>query len=949
MTRLLSALTIFALAAPVIAGRGQITDEDRSWWAFQPVKEHAIPEVRNAAWPRTEIDRFLLARMEAAGLEPAPQAAPEVLVRRLYLTVTGLPPTPEQVAEYCNDTAPDAWERLVDRLLASPHYGEKWARFWLDLVRYAESDGYKADDYRADAWRYRDYVVNAFNTDKPYDRFVQEQIAGDELFPGDPDALTATAYARCGIYEYNNRDVAGQWTVLLNDLTDTTSDVFLGLGLQCARCHDHKFDPLLQRDYYRLQAFFAPMQPQEDTPVVTPDVLAAWQEKQAAWEQATAEVRAQIDALLEPHKKRAERDAVTKFPPETQEILAKEKDERSPLEQQLATLAFRQVTYEWERIDGKVKGADKEKLVALRKKLAESDALKPAPLPKTATLADLGPHAPPVMIPGKESRGEVLPGFPTILDEGDAAVTPLAGSTGRRSALARWITRPENPLTARVLVNRLWQQHFGRGIAAASSDFGRLGEAPTHPELLDWLAGKFVREGWSMKKLHRLILTSAAWQQDAANRRAKDPETIDPENKLLWRWPVRRLDAELIRDAVLAVTGELDTEQGGPSVDSSRPRRSIYTRVMRNTQDPLMAVFDLPQNIQSASGRDTTTTALQSLLLSNQRYLIQRGEALARRLRKETPYDEDLVIRAWQLLYQRSPDEAELTESLAFLRSQPERMDQRQFEAPAPEFVAEPMPQRAGKAAVFAPGSRQERLTVKPGGMAMPDGDFTVEAVLLLKSVYEDGRVRVVAGQWSGDKAQPGWSLGISGAGSQRKPRMPVLQLCGTGADGKMVYEPVFSDLQIQMDRTYYLAASIHFGPQGEGNVTFSLRDLANMDEPLQTTVVPHPVTGGVVPADPFVIGARHSSKDQQWDGLIDEIRITRGTVPEEKQAWREPALRPETVAAWEFEPAAPLADSVTRTPLHQPVQAPRVTPGAAAAADFCHALLGSSEFLYVR
>ncbi len=950
--------TLFIVAPAILlpltpswGARGKITDEDRQWWAYQPVPaEVKVPAVeskdeRLQRWPRNEVDAFILQRLLAAGLEPAAEAPREVLARRLYLDVTGLPPSAEQARAFIDDTAPDAWERLVDTLLASPHYGERWARHWLDLVRYADSDGYKADDYRPDAWRYRDYVIAAFNADKPYDRFILEQLAGDELFPDNPEALIATGYLRCGIYEYNNRDAAGQWAAMLDDITDTTSDVFLGMGLQCARCHDHKFDPLLQRDYYRMQAFFAPLHMPEKSVAATAAERAAWQQKQDAWEQATASIRAQIEAIEKPYRERARADATSKFPPETQAIMNKPAAERTPAERPVFELAWRQVTYEWDRLETKIRGSDKEKWVALRKELAAFDHLKPAPLPSAMLARDMSAAAPEVFIPGGAKAGAVAPGFPVILDASAAAVDAKPESTGRRAALAKWIASPANPLTARVMVNRVWQQHFGRGLSSTSSDFGTLGDKPSHPELLDWLARRFMNDGWSVKRLHRLILTSAAWRQGGAGPGAEHARQADPENRLLWRWNTRRMDSEQIRDAIFAASGELDLTPGGPGSDAAKPRRSVYVRVLRNVRDPLADAFDAPQHFNSMPLRDTTTTATQSLFMANGRFLLERAEAMARHLIREHAGDRALVEAAWRATAGKLPATDELEESLAFLQSCKDATP-----PPSGEFIAEAMPQRAGKAAVLVPETDQERLVVKEGGMSLPAGDFSIEAVVLLHSIFSDGRVRTIASQWNNDRAQPGWALGVTGAKSRRKPQVPVLQLIGKNAAGQVVEEPVFSDIQLQLDRSYYIAASISAGAGGPGSVTFYVKDLANDDEPLQTAVVPHPLVELTPPAFPLVIGDAEGGTRRQWDGLIDEVRIRRGALTEESLSLKNPAITEDTVACWQFEPGSGYRhDAVSGKETILPAQTKAGSAREAAVTDFCHALLSSSAMLYIE
>jgi hypothetical protein len=659
-------------ADKAVKARGKISDEDRAWWAFQPVREPPIPKVTNA-WCRNAIDRFIYAKLTAEGLQPSPQADRMALCRRVTFDVTGLPPTPAEVDAFLADQAPGAYERLVDRLLASPRYGEHWARHWLDLARYAESDGFRADGYRPSAWRYRDYVIRAFNQDKPYDRFVLEQLAGDEIAPDDPAALAATAFLRHTIYEFNQVDCRSQWADMLNDLTDVTGDVFLAMGMGCARCHDHKFDPILQKDYYSLQAFFAAFVPHDDVPLATHKERADYQARLAKWKSLTADLRKQIDHVEAKARQSGERRAHKRFPPEIQAILDKPARARTPLEEQLYCLAYRQVDFEYTRVDTRMKKEEIKEVAALRKKLAAFDASKPAPLPAAMTVTDVGPTAPPTFIPRK-GKQPIEPAFPEVLGEKPPVIAPPPAaphSTGRRTALARWLTRPDNPLTTRVIVNRIWQYHFGRGLVATSSDFGRLGEKPSHPELLDWLAVRFVKDGWSFKKMHRLILTSATYQQSALAPAPAIALKKDPENRLVWRGSTRRLDAEQIRDAILAATGELDLHMGGPGVPASTPRRSIYAKVMRNTHDPLLDVFDAPEGFTSTAQRNVTTTPTQALLLFNGKQLQQRARAFAQRLARQCPGSpEEQIAAAYRLAYGRPPEPAERAKALEFLSDQ---------------------------------------------------------------------------------------------------------------------------------------------------------------------------------------------------------------------------------------------------------------------------------------
>jgi len=677
-----------AAHATSIAGsnllKSKLTAADRAFWSLQPVRKPLVPTPTKAGvtnwdgWTRNPIDRFIIKSLLDHGLTPAPEADKPTLIRRTTFDLTGLPPTPEELDAFVADQAPEAYERLIDRLLASPRYGQRWARHWLDLVRYAESDGYRQDAFRPQAWLYRDYVVRAFNTDKPYDRFLTEQLAGDELDLDDPELRVATGYLRLGTYEYNQRDVPGQWADILNDITDVTGEVFLGMSIGCARCHDHKFDPILQKDYYRLRAFFAPLLPRDDLTMARQRQWAEYQSRRAAWEKAAAEVLRQINAVEQPYRDKGAAGAFAKFTDDIRAILDKPEPDRSPLERQLGGLAFRQITFEHDQVASQIKGPVKAQWEALQKALKRFDSLRPVPPEPVLTATDVGPVAPPTWIPDDRTRKPIEPGFLSVLDPAPARIeTPAAAprSTGRRLALARWLSRPDNPLSTRVIVNRLWQYHFGRGLAGTSSDFGRLGEAPSHPELLDWLAAEFVARGWHIKPLHRLILTSAAYRQ-AAQRSPDDlaaAQRVDPENRLLWKRTVQRLDAEEIRDAMLAASGELEPAIGGPSALPSQPRRTIDTRTIRNARDALLDAFDAPDGNITTARRNTTTTANQALLLINGDWTLARAEALAARLErlKPTSIDEpDRIMLAYRLAVGRQPEPEELVEAATFLDRQ---------------------------------------------------------------------------------------------------------------------------------------------------------------------------------------------------------------------------------------------------------------------------------------
>ncbi|HVU90448.1 MAG TPA: DUF1549 and DUF1553 domain-containing protein [Pirellulales bacterium] len=659
--------------------------EDRDYWAWRPLVRAAVP--RTTTPTANPIDGFLQERLNEAGIQPAPEADRRTLIRRATFDLHGLPPTPEEVAQFEADAAPEAFERLIDRLLASPRYGEHVARYWLDLVRYAESDGFKSDDLRENAWRYRDYVIAALNEDIGFDRFVIEQLAGDELQSDDPRALVATGYLRLGPYEENGRDVADQRSNILNDITDVTGQVFFGLTIGCARCHDHKYDPILQADYFRLQAFFAALALTDDEPLATSAERAAFAEKQAQWETATATLRDEIAALEAPNREKLMAEKRGVFPDYMQKIFDTPVGGRTPLESQMIELASRQLVVSTEDVAKCMTKEQREAHAALRRRLREEHGAPPAPLPVATLARDIGEVAPPTSIPGDDATIE--PGYLSVLGPAPPQIQPIAGrSTGRRLALARWIAGQENTLTPRVMVNRVWQQHFGRGFAS-SADFGRQGEPPTHPALLDWLAAQWQADGMRFKSLHRLIMTSAAYRRASLD---PSPEMLsaDPENALYARFVRRRLTGEQLRDAILAASGELNLEMGGPSVRSELPkgiseayawkpdkdpaqrnRRSIYLLVRRNLREPLLEVFDMPDTHETCTRRLETTTAPQALFLLNADWSLERAAELSRRVESSESTDAQRAIRAaYRLVFQREPQPDELQSASDFLHRQ---------------------------------------------------------------------------------------------------------------------------------------------------------------------------------------------------------------------------------------------------------------------------------------
>ncbi len=929
----------------------RITAEDRKWWSFQPIKITEPPKTLDNQWARNPVDQFILDGLLKAGLAPAPEAEKPTLIRRAYFDLIGLPPSSEQVENFITDKSPRAYEHMIDELLSNPHYGEKWARHWLDLVRYAESDGYKSDGFRPNAWRYRDYVIRALNDDKPYNRFLMEQIAADELWPDEPDALIGVSYLRLWIYEYNQRNIKAHWATILNDITDVTGDAFLGLGMQCARCHDHKFDPILQKDYYRLEAFFAALSPRDDLPLARPDEVKEYRSKLAAWETNTVQIRKKISELEQGAREKIFKGVLDKMPKEIQAIMYKPSDARTPYEQQLYDLAYRQVADEGEKLETKIKGLEKEKIGALESELARFAHLKPNNLPTAMLVTDIGPVASPLMIPKDKSQTPVEPGFLSLFDEAPAKINPLTSSsktTGRRTALARWLADPNNPLTPRVQVNRIWQHHFGRGLVSTPNDFGHLGEQPSHPELLDWLAKYFVEHNWSVKEVHRLILTSAAYRQsaDVTSQAAQTASTLDPENRLLWRGAVKRMASDQIRDAMLAATGELDLEMNGPSVEASKPRRTIYVKWLRNSRDPLLDAFDPPDSYTSSPQRNVTTTPMQSLVLINGPYVLQRAQALAKRLQKMPGQEPaQLIAAAYQLTLGREPKPAEQRKAEAFLQSQTALIAKSQIKVS--QVVTQPMPHRPGLAAVFKPESRQTRLQV-PDNHLMPQYDFTIEAFILLNSIDKNGPMRTIASRWDGRQNQPGWSFGVE-TKSAEGPQL-MLELIGDPAeDGDGGYESVRSGISLELKEPYYVAATVRLGDTSDSGVTFYAKRLSQ-DSRLLTAHASHTVTANHQSNLPLIIGGREVEKRLVWDGLIDDVRLSSHALKADELLLVRDGMDVNTVGYWRFEEPDALKDSSPNGHHIRSEVSPaaRLDPAAAALVDFCHVLLNSNEFLYV-
>jgi hypothetical protein len=697
--RLKSGLLLLALVCSAWAANDhKFSDAERNYWAYQKVQKPAIPAVKQRALVKTPVDAFILKELEAKRLKLAPQADKITLLRRATFDLTGLPPTPEEVKAFLEDKSPGAFEKVVDRLLSSPHYGEKWARHWLDLARYAESEGFKSDETRPNAWRYRDYVIKAFNTDKPYDRFIKEQIAGDELWPNDPDALVATGFNRHYPDESNARNLMQRRQEILNDITDTVGAVFMATTYGCARCHDHKYDAVLQEDYYRLQAFFAAARAKDDYVLVSAADQEEYTRMRAVWEGKTKEIRAQIAKLEEPVAKAIYKENFDKYPPEIQASITTPPEKRDTMQwlmyHKANWLLGSGMDEDGNGVGQKLKGEQKERWDELRKQLAAFDDIKPKPLPIGSGITDVGPNAPATHVLSlgvyNAPEEEVQPGFLTILDKGPAKIVPPADgrTTGRRTALANWLTDPNNPLTARVMVNRIWHYHFGSGIVGTPSDFGNMREKESNRPLLDYLAATFVEQGWSVKAIHRLIMLSNTYRQSSDF----NPEAAkaDPQNRLCWRFQRQRLTGEEIRDAILAVSGRLNPQMGGPSVfpeipegmevrggwkknesEEAKNRRSIYVFVRRNSRYPMFHAFDMPDTHESCARRANTVTAPQALSLLNDKIVLRAAQSFAGRVLKEAELDVDSQIRAaYELALAREPEAAEREVARAFFQKQ---------------------------------------------------------------------------------------------------------------------------------------------------------------------------------------------------------------------------------------------------------------------------------------
>ena len=654
----------------------QITAKDRAHWAFQPVKKPAPPSVKKRDGSANPIDAFIRSRLEAKGLAPNPPATKRELIRRAFYDLTGLPPSPADVEAFLVNRSPRAWEDLIDHLLDSPRYGEKWGRHWLDLVRFAESNSYERDDDKPHAWRFRDYVIRAFNDDKPYDRFLREQLAGDELPNPNADAIIATGFYRLGIWDDEPPDRELARFDSLDDIVATTAQVFLGLTVDCARCHNHKIDPIAQKDYYRLLSFFANVNHYKNGGPTDEVALFDTAAERAAYEQRVHELD---------RKRNETQAAIDEIEQVLRAGLARGDLPENPSQRQTKLDLNKLIKAEGFRVLGAERFARYQKLIQNLAQLTP-DSL---PVEKALAVTEAGSQAPVTYLLGRGNPNlktdVVEPGFIEVLNPPKAqlSVPALNAPTSqRRIVLANWIASPTNPLTARVMVNRIWQHHFGRGIVRSPSNFGTQGDPPTHPELLDWLASVFTARGWSIKAMHRLIMTSQAYRQ--SSRGHASALQADPANNLFWRFDLRRLTAEEIRDSVLAVTGSLNLKMFGPGLFVDIPkevmagqsipgkgwgkssaeeqaRRSIYIKVKRSLRTPILESFDTAETDRSTPVRFATVQPTQALGTLNGVFHHQQAEAFAARLRKEA--GEDLRRQVQLALYlttTRPPSQAEV-------------------------------------------------------------------------------------------------------------------------------------------------------------------------------------------------------------------------------------------------------------------------------------------------
>ena len=753
----------------------QLTDKDRQWWAFQSPVRHPAPHVAEERWSRNPIDAFVRDMLTKKGLEPAPEADKRTLIRRAYLDLVGLLPPPAEVEKFVDDPSPKAYENLIEKLLASPHYGERWGRDWLDVARYADSSGFEFDITVENGWRYRDYVIKAFNEDKPYNQFIIEQLAGDELDHPTFDSLTATSFYRIGPrVRFREKNYPSYRYDYMDDMVRTTFQGFMGLSVNCARCHDHKFDPITRMDYYRsVAAFWGYVD--YDHPLAPKEKVDEYERIKQELEKQITPLQQEIARIEKPYREKQReqqiQDALKKFPEDIQlaiktpeakrtagqkllvaQVLISPEDANPDMitadlnatakskAQAKANQVFGVAGGEgYNRRGLKLSPEDEAKRKALQTQIETIAERMPDPLPTADGVRDgdyrltpdgLGDstipgtgrptydvkccyipqpgqkyEVPPVYfaaagddIKFNESTFPVQPGFLQVLSKGtpppavDPPNRPDYVTSGRRRALAEAIASPDNPLTARVMINRIWGWHFGRGIVSTPGNFGKMGELPSNPELLDWLATEFVRQGWSIKQMQRMIMTSETYKMASAYYQATDMEK-DPTNIYLWRFPVRRMEAEIIRDSILNASGDLNLKAGGPaffpsiplSVRADQPRgtweltkegpdtwrRSVYAYIKRGLKYPMFEVYDLPDLNTTCERRSVSTVPTQALTMLNNEFMLIQADHFAQRVWKEAGSNPvEQVKTMYRIAFSRDPIQKELDSNLAFLKKQ---------------------------------------------------------------------------------------------------------------------------------------------------------------------------------------------------------------------------------------------------------------------------------------
>ena len=936
---------IFCLMAPIGKAMAsekrnshQFSPEQKNWWAVQPLRSEKGDGQGNS------IDFFVKRKLKVETLTLAEEAGPHEYVRRANFDLLGLPPKPKEVEDFVQSWRKDpatAKRELIDRLLANRAYGERWATHWLDVVRFAESDGYRADGFRPSAHLYRDYVVRSLNEDKPYDQFVREQLAGDEINPNDYDHMVATGFLRHGVYEWNQRNARMQWELILNEMTNITGEVFLGLGVGCAQCHDHKFDPILQKDYYSLQSFLSSVWWPEDQNIGPPDQM----DKLRQWEKETTEVREKLLELKKDLFKGDEKNVVKQFPADIQEMYYKKPEERTTHEQQLVEMVNRQVRHKWVRTKWDKKLNNKEELKKKYEDLKHQLAsFSPRPsLPQAFVTTDLSVRPARTFIPGKKKR-ETFPEFLSLLKLPAPKIKETEhGTTGRRLALANWITSPENPLSTRVIVNRVWQKHFGKGLVGSANDFGFLGEEPSHPELLDWLATSFVQGGWKLKDLHRTIMLSDTYGQTTRREPSEKERVNDPENRLLWRFPPQRLSAEQIRDAMLSTSGELKPKSGGSSMDGNSPHRSIYVKKRRNSPDPILAAFDAPAGFASASERLDTTTSTQALLLRNNPWPHARARAMAKKFSTHETLEKS-IGGIFESAYARPASPAEIELARSFLQQLMAKSTNLAKDASSPKVEEE----RRDHLAL----SQNETIRIFKGDNLELGNSWTIEAIARLNRIHANTHVNTLLSQSAWSHQKQGWSFGITSAKSAYEPRNFIMQLTGENVGGDVVYRVIDSNLRVPLETELYLACSIHLSPDGNSKAHFAWKNLDDPQAELQEASVEHEVAtlSPDMKDGQFLGGRSHGS--HFWNGTLKRLRVSSPAIGKAPRIFKETDHVEGNLSAHlnldlSSNPEEVLEKKGFRLLSSGAKDAP--SPRLEALTALCHAVLTSNEFLYLH